>query len=178
MMSLAGWTWKINIDEKYLKKSIIVCAPHTSNWDFYYAVFGFWAIGVPIKVFIKDSHTKAFYGKIIEWIGGIGINRAQASDMVSYAADLLKNNDDFVFLITPEGTRSFSERWKKGFYYIAQKANVPILIGIGDYKNKMARIESAISVENKSYEEVCKEIEPFYKAEYAKHPEKYNPKIY
>jgi 1-acyl-sn-glycerol-3-phosphate acyltransferase len=40
-------------------------------------------------------------------------------------------------VFTPEGTRSYSPNWKKGFYYIAQKANVPIYIGYIDYKKKI-----------------------------------------
>ena len=41
--------------------------------------------------------------------------------------------------IAPEGTRKPVTEWKKGFYFIALKAGVPImLIGL-DYSNKEAR---------------------------------------
>ena len=42
----------------------------------------------------------------------------------------------FHLAITPEGTRKSNPNWKKGFYFIALKAQVPImLIGI-DYPTK------------------------------------------
>ncbi|MNY29925.1 hypothetical protein D3C86_1640000 [compost metagenome] len=45
-------------------------------------------------------------------------------------------------MITPEGTRSYQPKWKRGFYYIAQNANVPIYIGYIDYKKKIGGFHS------------------------------------
>ena len=45
-------------------------------------------------------------------------------------------------VFTPEGTRSYSPNWKKGFYNIAQSANVPIYIGYIDYKKKIGGFHS------------------------------------
>lgn len=45
---------------------------------------------------------------------------------------------EFQLAVTPEGTRKRVNDWKKGFYYIAQKANVPILMAYFDYKKKEA----------------------------------------
>ena len=39
-------------------------------------------------------------------------------------------------IFTPEGTRSYNPNWKKGFYYIALKADVPIYLGYLDYERK------------------------------------------
>ena len=50
----------------------------------------------------------------------------------------------FHLAITPEGTRKANPNWKKGFYYIALKAQVPIvLIGI-DYSTKTITSTKAI----------------------------------
>lgn len=176
-MFIFGWTWNIKIGS-VPKKSVIVCAPHTSNWDFYFAVMGFWALEIPIKVIIKDTHTKAWYGKIVEWMGGIGIDRKYSHDIVHNSANIIKNTDTIAFIITPEGTRKFSANWKKGFYFISKEAKVPIIAGIGDYKNKQCIVDTLIDPSNKSYEEVCDIMETIYKPEQAKYPEMYNPKIY
>jgi 1-acyl-sn-glycerol-3-phosphate acyltransferase len=45
-------------------------------------------------------------------------------------------------VFTPEGTRSYQPHWKKGFYYIAQSANVPIYIAYMDYKRKIGGFHS------------------------------------
>jgi 1-acyl-sn-glycerol-3-phosphate acyltransferase len=49
---------------------------------------------------------------------------------------MFETTDKLQVAITPEGTRKHVEEWKKGFYYIAIKANVPILMAYVDMKNK------------------------------------------
>ena len=111
-------------------------------------------------------------------MGGIGIDRSQRNNMVDFAADILKNNNRLYLLNTPEGTRSYAEKWKNGFYHIAQKAEVPILLAFCDYKKKEAGIEVMIDPKNKSLEEVMQQIELYYENVTAKYPELYNKKIY
>ncbi len=177
-LKLTGWKLDITVPVKNISKCVLVAAPHTTNWDFFYAVFSFWAIGIPMKFFIKDSWTKPWYGFIIRSVGGIGINREQRSNRVDYAAELLKNNDDLYLLNTPEGSRSRAEKWKTGFYYIAKKAEVPIILAYCDYEKKMAGIGKVIRLEEKSKEEILMEIENYYKDIKGKFPENYNPKIF
>lgn len=43
--------------------------------------------------------------------------------------------------MTPEGTRSATEKWKTGFLYIAYGAHVPILLGVIDYSRKHILID-------------------------------------
>ncbi len=178
MMRLLGWSWRLDVDLAEIQKSVIVCAPHTSNWDFFYAVFGFWALDLPIKVFIKESHVNAWYGGLIKWLGGIPVNRNQAANLVDYSAKMLHEADRMALLITPEGTRAYAPKWKKGFYYIARKADVPIALGIGNYKAHQAQVVKTIDPMTHSLEEVMDICEETFKAEYAKYPENYNPKIY
>ncbi len=177
MMRILGWTWRIDVPLYEVEKSVMVCAPHTSNWDFVYAIFGFWALDLPIKVFIKESHVNTWYGGVIKWLGGIPVNRGQSANLVDYAAELLHEADRMVLIITPEGTRGWSKKWKKGFYYIAQKAYVPISFGIGNYRQKQAQIVGYTDPQEKSLDEVMDEIRTIYKPEQAKYPEKFNPDI-
>ena len=53
----------------------------------------------------------------------------------SIAAVFLKN-EVFRLAIAPEGTRKKVTEWKTGFYYIALKANVPIVKVAFDYGRK------------------------------------------
>ena len=77
-----------------------------------------------MKMFIKDDWTKPWYGFIIKSLGGIGIDRSQGQNMVRYAGSLLKDKSQRLYLInTPEGTRSYAEQWKKGFYFIAKEGD-------------------------------------------------------
>lgn len=175
---VAGWKLVNGIDIAKINKAVVICAPHTSNWDFYYAVFAFWKMGIPMKMFIKDSWTKPWYGFVIKWLGGIGIDRSARNNMTGFATEYLKNHEHLYLLNTPEGTRSWSEKWKNGFYYIAKDANVPLLLAFCDYKRKEAGIDKIIHLENRSKEDVLDEIQAYYANINAKYPENYNKKIY
>lgn len=176
--ALSGWKLNNKMNLQNVDKCILICAPHTSNWDFYFTLGAFWQMEIPMKMFIKDAWTKPWYGFFIKALGGIGIDRSQRNNMVLFAADLLKKSDRLYLLNTPEGSRSYAEKWKNGFYYIAKEAHVPILLAYADYEKKEAGIEKIVSTENRSLDEVMQEIEDYYKNIKAKYPENYNSKIF
>ena len=70
------------------------------------------------------------------------------------------------------------KKWKNGFFYIAQKADVPIVLAYCDFKKKRAGISKVVETENRTLEDVMAEIEAFYQNVTAKYPALYNPKIY
>jgi hypothetical protein len=86
---------------------------------------------------------------------------------------MFKKYDDLNIIITPEGTRKLVNNWKRGFYYIAQKANVPIVLGFLDFKKKELGFGPMLYPTG-NYEEDWKEMEKFYRGINAKHPERYN----
>lgn len=161
-----------------IRKCVLIAAPHTSNWDFYYAISAFWMIGIPMRFFIKDSWTKPWYGFLVRALGGIGVNRAQRSNLTGYAAELLKSNTDLYLVNSPEGTRSFAGKWRTGFYHIAVEADVPIVLGYVDYQKKTGGIARVVDHRGRSKEEVMAEIQEFYRDKTARYPENYNPVIY
>lgn len=178
MMSLVGWKLDNHLDLSKVNKCVLVCAPHTSNWDFYYTIAAFWKMDIPMKMFIKDAWTKPWYGFFIKILGGIGVDRTQNKNMVNFATEVLQSADKLYLINTPEGTRSYSQKWKTGFFHIAQNAEVPILLAYCDYKTKRAGISKIVETKNKQLEDVLKEIESFYETITAKYPENYNKKIY
>lgn len=85
----------------------------------------------------KHSIFKAPFGGIMQWLGGIPVNREQSNNLVAASADALRAADGPVQLIVPpEGTRSKTRYWKTGFYYIALGAQVPIVMAYMDYSTK------------------------------------------
>ena len=60
--------------------------------------------------------------------------------MTDKVAQYFKEKKELCLAFTPEGTRKANPDWKKGFYYIAKKANVPILLSYIDYAKKKACI--------------------------------------
>lgn len=147
-------------------------APHTSNWDFYIGMLGFWAIGVKAKMLIKKEAFKPGIGILLKKLGGIPVDRSQNNNLTEKNAQYFKKNKEMIILFTPEGTRSYNEKWKKGFYYLAKSADVPIILGYMDYKNKIGGFKSDF-VPTWDEEKDFQTIKDFYKQFTPKHPENF-----
>ena len=131
---ILGWKYVVTVPD--YDKSIICAAPHTSNWDFIIGKLFYAAIGRKTYFFMKKEWFFFPFGFFLRKMGGIPVNRDKRSSMVDQMADRIAAAQRMTIAITPEGTRSPNRDWKKGFYFIACKANVPIvLIGI-DYGKK------------------------------------------
>ena len=140
----------------------------------------YWSLEKPLKVIIKDAHTKAWYGPIVKALGGVGIDRSQKNDLINFVVNEFKK-DDFSLVITPEGTRSWVPKWRKGFYHMAIAAKVPIVVAAGDFRTKQIHLGYLISVhdlETRTFEDIMAEMEEYYKKITPKIPENWNPKIY
>lgn len=177
LYKLSGWKLNINVDLKLVKHSVVIAAPHTSNWDFPFTLGAFWLMGVDLKFFIKDSYTNGLAGPLFRWFGALGVNREKKNNLVKHAATLLNKYQELAIVIPAEGTRSFVDEWKSGFYHIASEAKVDICLGYLDYKNKEAGIGKLIhpSGDLKNDLEI---IEAYYKNYSGKNPEMYNPVIF
>ena len=180
LLKLLGWKVVLEGDLDNLNRCVLIVAPHTDNIEYLLGNLVYWKYKKPLRVIIKDAHTKAWYGFIVKALGGIGINRSQRNNLIQFVTDLFKK-EDFSLVICPEGTRSRVEKWKLGFYHMALSARVPIVFGGADFKTKKIHIGRKISVEDlesRSFESIMDEIQDYYKDFTPKYPEKWNPKIY
>jgi 1-acyl-sn-glycerol-3-phosphate acyltransferase len=173
---ISGWKW--NYNKKYhCNKCVMIAAPHTSNWDLFFAMATYWRFGINAKFFIKDVYTKGIHGYFFKQLGAIGVNRKKNNNLVLYAIDLFNQNEKMVLLVPAEGTRKRVEKWKKGFYHIAKGAKVPVALGYLDYKNRISGVGDLIILSD-DFKSDMKKIENFYKNIDAKYPDKYNKKIF
>ncbi len=163
--------WKIVGKAPSEHQFVMVAAPHTSNWDFLYARAAFYVLDIPLKYTIKKELFFFPLGFFLKLMGGIPIDRSKKSNMVDNMIKLYSDHDRLAILVTPEGTRSYSEKWKKGFYYVATGAKVPICCGYLDYKKKHAGI-GPLLYPTGDYEEDLEKIQAFYRTVTAKYPEK------
>jgi 1-acyl-sn-glycerol-3-phosphate acyltransferase len=171
---LAGWKITHYLPDE-IKQCVIVVAPHTSNWDF---VFGMGAIKY-MKIFprfaIKKEWIRFPFKKLmINW-GALPIDRGQKNTLgekkgtVDAMADLFRTHAVLRLIITPEGTRKRVEKWKTGFYHVAQKAKVPIALGFMNYETKECGIDKIIYPTG-DFKKDMKEIMDFYKDMKGKNP--------
>jgi len=138
----SGWKFQNEVPEN-LRSFIFLGAPHTSNYDFIPAMALANLMKRNAKFVIKDDWMKFPLNLIMKPTGAIGLNRKKLkeeghSSNTDVMADLFKKYPELVLMIAPEGTRAPTTNWKTGFFYIAQKANVPIVLGFADFEKKIA----------------------------------------
>jgi 1-acyl-sn-glycerol-3-phosphate acyltransferase len=174
-LNLMGWEidnhWPLDLDQ-----CVMIAAPHTSNWDALYARLALKALGVNVRLTIKDSYMKLPFGPFVRAMGGIGIDRRPKQpgeprpSMVQVMTELFKTHPKLVMLVTPEATRVKQEQWKTGFYHVAINAGVPIALAYMDYDKKRTGV-GKIVYPTGDYEKDMAEIMAFYVEIQPKFPE-------
>jgi len=131
---LGGWTMVSGVPDE--PRAVLIAAPHTSNWDGFWALAFKVAVGFEVRFFAK--HTVFWFplGMIMRKLGGIPLDRKRATSAVKLAVALFDENENFYFGLAPEGTRALRDGWKTGFYRIATEAKVPVLLGYLDYSTR------------------------------------------
>lgn len=170
--------WKADYKAQFkVKKSVMLASPHTSNWDLLFALAVYWIEGIDAKFLIKNNYTNSFFGFFFKWLGAIGVDRSKGTNLVDYSIALFEKREELVLMVPAEGTRERVEKWKTGFYHIAKNAKVPVSFGFLDYGKKIAGVGDVYSLTG-NFEKDMQYIQDFYKNIEAKHPEKYNKKIF
>lgn len=169
------WGWKITgAIPPDLKKCVIISAPHTSMWDFFFGRLGCYSKGIyKINFMIKKEIFKFPLGGLLRWLGAVPVDRSKNNNTIVWISKMFSEREKFMLLVTPEGTRKYVETWKRGFYHIAQNAKVPIVLGYMDYKKKEAGFGS-LFYPTGNYEEDLKKIQEFYFDKTAKFPANFN----
>ena len=164
--------WKKDITVSHPKKFIICLAPHTSNWDFIIGLLFSRAEGIKSNFLMKKEWFFWPLGPIFRKLGGVPVWRSKHTSMTDNLAETARKCDTFGLCITPEGTRSLNPEWKKGFYFIALKAGIPILLYGVDYEKKLIQCTKVI-IPSGDVEKDMKEIKLYFKDFKGKKPEKF-----
>jgi len=161
VLKLSGW--KAIGKEIDHQRFVLIAAPHTSNWDFPLML----AVVLKLKLRVywmgKDTLFPFPIGWLVKWLGGIPIDRSTSHNVVNETIRQYAEHEELIVLIPPEGTRSKVDRWKTGFYHIASKARVPILLGYVDTASKEAGIADFFHATG-NLEDDMREIRAFYAA--------------
>jgi 1-acyl-sn-glycerol-3-phosphate acyltransferase len=134
VLGLFGWTAEAVPPPG--QKCVVIFYPHTSNWDFVIGIVARSAIGLPIQWAGKDTLFRWPLGGVFRWLGGIPVNRRERTGLTARLNQEFAQRERFYLAITPEGTRSFTDRWKSGFYHLALAAKVPVGLAYIDYPRK------------------------------------------
>ncbi len=136
VLKALGWTVEGQLPPE-AQKSVLIAAPHTSNWDLPYTLMVAFALDLQVRWMGKSGIFSWPFGSTMRWLGGIAVNREQSTNLVAASVQSLREADGALQLIVPpEGTRSKTRYWKTGFYHIALGAQVPIVMAYMDYSRK------------------------------------------
>lgn len=167
---MMGWTSIIT--EEHPQKYIICLAPHTSNWDFIIGQLYARANGMKSNFLMKKEWFFWPLGPIFRSIGGIPVFRQKKMSMTDTLVQTALNADMFHLTITPEGTRKPVSEWKRGFYYIALGAKMPILLYGVDYQKKEI-VCTRTFIPTGNYDKDIVEIKKYYRQFVGKKPQNY-----
>lgn len=124
--------WNLVTEPAPTRPTVVLGAPHTSNWDFVLMLGIAWRLKMRFRWLGKESLFRGWRGPIMRAIGGIPVDRSNPAGVVDALVSRIRNGDVFGLVVTPEGTRAGAARWKSGFYRIAREAGLPVTLGYVD----------------------------------------------
>jgi len=168
VLKLMGW--KITGVFPPEPKVVFIGAPHTSNWDLILALSAMQAVGLRASWMMKKEAFFWPLGSTFKKLGGVPIDRKSKNDVTTQMAEWFASNEKAYLGLTPEGTRSKVETFKKGYLRIAIAAKVPVfLIAVDGVKKEVVLdriwpLTGDIDIDNQNikayYDENYKGIRP------------------
>ena len=81
-LKLAGWKVEGSLPPN-ASKSVLIAAPHTSNWDLPYTLMVAFALRLNVYWMGKESLFKPPFRGVMMWLGGIPVDRTQSNNLVA-----------------------------------------------------------------------------------------------
>lgn len=179
LKKLLGWIylgvsgWRPEGDIPTRGRFVLIAAPHTSNWDLPHTLAIAWATGVEVRWMGKQSLFRFPFGVAMRALGGIPIDRSRHHNVVTAAAELIRQSERILMAVPAEGTRSGGDQaWRSGFYHIAREADVPILLGFLDYSRRRGGLGPRLRPSGDLGADMDV-IRAFYRPTMAKFPDKF-----
>ena len=168
ILRLTGW--KITGETDLPQKCVICVAPHTSNWDLPLGLIVYNSLGRKASFLIKKEWFFFPMNILFKALGGIPVDRSRKTSLTEQMTEIYETRSSFQLAITPEATRKLNTEWKKGFYFIALAAKVPIVIAALDYRKKEAIFKN-VFLPTGDVDTDIELIKSYYKDVIAKHPQ-------
>jgi 1-acyl-sn-glycerol-3-phosphate acyltransferase len=169
---MLGWTAEGALPDD--RRAILIGHPHTSSWDFLFAILGTWALGVDMKFIGKKSLFVGPFGGLFRWLGGTPVDRDQASDVVTQIAERFAGGGPLVIGLSPSGTRKAGSHWRSGFYHMARAAGVPVAAGYIDFATRSVGLGDMVELTGDMGQDMDR-IRAAYAGKVGRNPERQIP---
>ena len=148
--ALLRWAgWELVFDGLPGPQGVLIGYPHTSNWDFILGMLAKWALGLQVSFWGKDSLFRIpLFGPWLRWIGGVPVDRDNSRGIVGAMVERFRQAGEqgefFWLALSPEGTRSYRDHWRSGFYQLAMGTGLPMGMVFFDYGRKRVGVNHFI----------------------------------
>lgn len=135
LIARAFWAfsrWTLKTRPAPTRPTVLIGAPHTSNWDFVLMLAIAWRLGMKIHWLGKKSLFAGWAGPMMRMLGGIAVDRDDPARVVGDVVARAQSGEMFGLVVTPDGTRRGHTHWKSGFYRIARETGMPLTLGYVD----------------------------------------------
>ena len=171
ILDKAGWKVDFSIGA-FPDKCVVCIAPHTTNWDFVIGKLVCSALNEKGHFLIKKSWTAFPLSLVFNPMGAIPVDRTKKTSVTEQVINFFNESKKLMVAVAPEGTRKRNPEWKRGFYYIALGAKIPIVLASIDYVKKLVNV-GKIFYPTGNIDEDMIEIQRFYKGVTGKYPENF-----
>ena len=173
LMRITGWRFT-GADFPDRRKFVLIVAPHTSNWDFPLGIMAMYSLGIRGTFLGKDTLFNFPLGLLMRFLGGFPVDRSARSDVVTQTVELVERTERIIIVLSPEGTRKLTPRWRSGFYWIAQKSGMPILPIAFDFSKKVVHVHPLFEPTGDQDADIGA-LRKLFSSAMAFYPEKYAP---
>lgn len=164
--------WKLHGQVPDIPQSVIIVAPHTSYWDAVIGKLFLRSVGLKHKLLSKKELFFFPANILMQLFGAIPIRGVKGRNAILEVSSMFESNDHLHVVICPEGGFTRTEKWNAGFYYIALKAGVPIVVAYMDYYKKEIGVKGII-MDLSNIDSVYHELSLYYEGVSARYPENF-----
>ncbi|HEY5657589.1 MAG TPA: lysophospholipid acyltransferase family protein [Myxococcota bacterium] len=168
-LRLSGW--QVEGGKPYLRRFVLIGAPHTSNWDLVFMLAIAAVLDVKVEWLGKHALFRPPLGWLMRRLGGIPVVRHRQENTVLRMAQTFESRESLALALSAEGTRGYAPYWRSGFYHIARAAGVPIVLGYLDYARRRGGFGPAI-LPTGDIRSDMDEIRDFYADKVGRHPDR------
>jgi len=171
LLGACGWRLDVHLPDE--PKLVVLAAPHTSNWDGFFAIVAMLALDLQLGLFVKHTLFRPPFRGLLTWLGAIPIDRTAAGGLVAQTVNAFNTRPQLLIGLAPEGTRYRATQWKRGFHLIAHGAQVPIVCAYLDYARKVVGTGPVLPPTH-DYAQDLETIQAFYRTITPKRPERFS----
>src|SRR5690606_23077908 len=104
LLSRAFWAisrWKLVSEPAPDRPTVLIGAPHTSNWDFVLMLAIAWRLGIDVRWLGKQSLFAGWRGPVMRGLGGIPVDRSDPARVVGEVVERVRAGEVFGLVVTP-----------------------------------------------------------------------------